>query len=85
MVVGEYRIVGGIVDDNGLSMLANFIADRRLDLQLAAGLQAEATLSRTLQAIQRSSVTCATAANPMPVVLQTTSRMVGTAAICETA
>ena len=34
--------------------------------------------SRTLQAIQRSAVTRATAAKPMPVRRQTTSRMVGT-------
>ncbi len=41
--------------------------------------------SFTEQAIQRSSVTRATAAKPMPVVRQTTSRIVGTAAICRTA
>ena len=37
--------------------------------------------SRTAQAIQRSSVTRATAAKPMPVVRHTTSRIVGTASI----
>jgi hypothetical protein len=40
--------------------------------------------SRTPQAIQRSSVTRAMAAKPMPVVLHTTSRMVGTASMRET-
>ena len=34
--------------------------------------------SFTLQAIQRPSVTRATAANPMPVVRHTTSKIVGT-------
>ena len=37
--------------------------------------------SRVLQAIQRSSVTRATAAKPIPVIRQTTSRILGTAAI----
>ena len=41
--------------------------------------------SRTAQAIQRSSVTRATAAKPMPVVRHTTSRIVGTASIRATA
>jgi len=34
-----------------------------------------------VQAIQRSSVTRATAAKPIPVARQTTSKMVGTASI----
>ena len=43
------------------------------------GLRPNWMSSFTLQAIQRSSVTRATAANPMPVVRHTTSRIVGTA------
>ena len=45
------------------------------------GFSPNAISSRTAQAIQRSSVTRATAAKPMPVVRQTTSRMRGTAAM----
>jgi hypothetical protein len=41
--------------------------------------------SRTAQATQRSSVTLATAAKPMPVVRQTTSRIAGTASMRATA
>ena len=45
------------------------------------GFSPKAISSRTAQAIQRSSVTRATAAKPMPVVRQTTSRIVGTASM----
>ncbi len=41
--------------------------------------------SRTLQAIQRSEVTRATAAKPIPVMRQTTSRIVGTTEMAPTA
>jgi hypothetical protein len=41
--------------------------------------------SSTLQTIQRLSVTRATAAKPMPVLRQTTSRMRGTASMRPTA
>ena len=41
--------------------------------------------SRTAQATHRSSVTRATAANPIPVVRHTTSRIIGTASIRATA
>jgi hypothetical protein len=41
--------------------------------------------SLTAQATQRSSVTRATAAKPIPVVRHTTSRIVGTAAMLSTA
>ena len=74
------RVLGDVVDDHRLAAVADLVADRRLDLQLAAGPQAELISSFTAQAIQRSSVTRATAAKPMPVVRQTTSRIVGTKA-----
>jgi hypothetical protein len=49
------------------------------------GFRPKAMSSFTLQAIQRSSVTRATAANPMPVVRHTTSRIIGTALMRATA
>jgi hypothetical protein len=55
------------------------VADRGLDL--APGWSPNWISSRTSQAIQRSSLTRATAAKPMPVVRHTTSRIVGTTSI----
>ena len=49
------------------------------------GFRPNSISSRTAQATQRSSVTRATAAKPMPVVRQTTSRIVGTDTIWATA
>ena len=40
-MAGVDRVFGNVVDDNGLAVLADLVADRGLDFQLAAGLQAE--------------------------------------------
>ena len=77
--------MGHVVDDDGLAAGADLAADGGGDVSSPPGLRPKLMSSRTAQATQRSSVTRATAAKPMPVVRQTTSRMVGTASMRATA
>ena len=44
MMTGIGRVLGDIVDDHRLPVIADFVADRRLDLQLAARLQPESQI-----------------------------------------
>jgi hypothetical protein len=84
-VLAVEGIFGDVIDDDGTPAIADFIADRGLDREPPPALRPKSISSRTAQAIQRSSVTRAIAAKPMPVVRHTTSRMVGTASIRPTA
>ncbi len=68
-------VLAHLINDDGFAALPDFVADGGLDLQFVAGLQAERQFVLEAQVIHLSSVTRAMAANPIPVVLLTTSRM----------
>jgi hypothetical protein len=85
MVVSEMFILCDVIDTTArpLSRISSQIVV--LTSSSLPGASPKAISSRTGQAIQRSAVTLATAANPIPVVRQTTSKMEATASIWETA
>ena len=66
-------ILRDMVNDNSLSALPDFVADCGFHLQFTTGPQPEADIVFDREAIQRSFVTRATAANPIPVIRQITS------------
>lgn len=78
MVVKVYRVFRHIVDDDDFSMLSDLMAMVVSIFSSSPGFSPKPMSSFTLQVTHRSSVTRATAQNPMPVVWQTTSRIVGT-------
>ena len=79
-------VLGDIVDDNRLPTADGSRCRSWFRLRARRRASGRTAISSfTLHAIHRSSVTRATAANPMPVVRQTTSRIKGTAAILLTA
>jgi hypothetical protein len=85
MVAAELIVLRHMVDDDRPAAIANFVAIVVLTSSSPPGSSPKAISSRTAQATQRSLVSRATAANPIPVVRQITSRMDATASICETA
>jgi len=74
MMIAEMFILSDVIDNDGSAAITNFVAD-------PPGRSPKAISSRTAQATQRSFVTLATAAKPIPVVRQTISRMDATASI----
>src|SRR3981081_1548866 len=60
------RILRDIVDDHRFVAFPDLVADGGFDLQLTVEHSPTAISSRTAQQIHRSSVTRATAANPIP-------------------
>jgi hypothetical protein len=76
----ESRILGDVVDDDRAVALSDLVADGGLEWQFSARQQAELNIipdGAANPAVFRD----ATAANPIPVVLQMTSKILGTASI----
>ena len=85
MMAAELFVLRHVIDNDRPAAVTNFIADCCLDVEFPAGQQPEGDFVPNRAGTQRSCVTRATAANPIPVVRQITSRMDATASIWETA
>ena len=84
-MVAVLVVFRNVIDDYGPTAVTNFVADRGFDTELSPGSSPKAISSRTAHATQRSCVTRATAAKPIPVVRQMTSRTDATASMREIA
>ena len=70
-----------VVDDHGLLALPDFVTDRGLDLQFATRLQSEVDFIKHATGDPTILGHPGNAANRIPVVRHTTSRIVGTASM----
>jgi hypothetical protein len=85
MVAAVIFVLRHVIDDDRPAAVPNFAADRRLDVEFAAGPQPKSNLVVNSTGDPTILSHARYRGNPIPVVRQITSRMLATASILETA